>query len=200
MGKTGRRTLVPTTSDDVQSFVKEFTQLVERVQQNRELDGKVILFRRRATLLGSATSHRGYAAILASDFPTLARFCTDVEIEAWVHLGRPPMRSSLDARGIGLDTEQLKRVVSEKMEKISAYRHRAAARPLWLVVHSDWFPMSTRLHRGDRPNAISIIRDIVTNSPHCFDAVWWAECTGSVDAAEIWKVTGYYNNTRIAGR
>lgn len=128
-----------------------------------------------------------YTAILASDFPTLARFCRDVEIERWDHLGSPPMRSSLDARGIGLDTEQLERAVRKKMERIGAYRRRAAGRPLWLVVHSDWFPTSTRLHESDRPSAISIIKGIV-NSPDGFDAVWWAECTGSVDAAEIWKV------------
>ncbi|MFH1748654.1 MAG: hypothetical protein ABIG44_16590 [Planctomycetota bacterium] len=191
LGMTGRRTFVPRTDDNVQSFVDEFIQLVEHVKQNREFDGKVILFRRKPLLPGGPTTHMGYAAILASDFPTLARFCNEVCIAQWTHWSKPPMTSSLDARGVGLDRQQLERVVCEKTEKIRPYRDRACGIPLWLVVHSDWFPTCTRLPESDRPEAIKIIRDIVTNSPDRFDAVWWAEYTGSVDATEIWQVTSH---------
>ena len=169
----------------VERFAEEFVKLVRYVDRNPDLAGRKLLLRPPGRV---PRAPMPWGIVDASRFPLVASYCEHVTLEAWPHAFKPMIRSSADARHLGLDMEQLAKKVRDKIDKLPTYRKRACARPVWLVVHSEGWPLSSRMYRAHRDQAIGTVAVVARESPERFDEVWWAENTAYIDAAAIFKV------------
>lgn len=170
-------------------FAQEFLALVRHVLRNDALTNKDVLFRCTRRTKHALFADGRYAVLEESVFPALAHHCSFIRIEPWDRDFAPTIGTSHDARQIGLDTRHLTTVVRKKLRKLPTYRRRAGDAPIWLVVHADGFPPSTRVPAPDRPRALETIRQEVSGAGISFDRVWWAEETGYLDATRLFEVS-----------
>lgn len=120
--------------------------------------------------------------------PVLSKYCFWIELTPWPHSFRPTIHTSVDVRASGLDRVQLANAIRDKLGKLDRYRQGIGSKPLWLIVHSDGHPLSTRLPPGLETDAIAVIRQEIQKVSYSFDRLWWAENTGFLDAAELYEV------------
>jgi hypothetical protein len=176
-------------ASDVEAFVSELSDFVLFARENPRFINKSVWFRLVRERRGSTGLLACYAIADRDRFPVVAEYCSNCLITGASPHINPVIRTSCDTRQIGIDKGELSRVVTKKLNKLSKlYRQRAAGKPVWLIIHSDGWPPSTRIPKQHAEQACTLIRELVTKADARFDAVWWAESTGFAAAAEIFRV------------
>jgi len=182
---TAMRTKVP-SRQELEPFATEFATLATFAKNNGLYDTRIGFCSNPEDRNRRTPSGCNYVDM--DLFPRLSKYCSFVRLTPTVHSGRPSLRTSVDTRAVGLDEEGLKCVVRDKLAKVARYRAGVGSKPLWLAIHCDSYPLSTRLPLEHRPQALNVIRREVCGVPRPFDKVWWAENTALVDAVTLHEV------------
>jgi hypothetical protein len=111
----------------------------------------------------------------------LQRIMGHADPRTTLKIGHP--KTSLDSAFIGLDEEELRRIVTQHQASLPRYR-QASSCTLWLVIHTDTFPLTATvpdLH-CDRTLAAAS-QDSTPDESGRFDAGDWAYCASVMCAA-----------------
>jgi hypothetical protein len=124
-----------------------------------------------------------------SAFPTCAAHLDGLQLHRLYDFMLPRVESNLSGGQIGLDRDWLKEHVQRKAAiSLEKSRERANGLPLWLIVHSDGMPTNRRIPRMLLPKAWDLCREVLSQNPHGFARVYWADQTGLTDAASVNRV------------
>jgi len=173
---------------DAKKFCSEFVAFARFVLDRPHPIGRNVLFRSDEQVEQVKRRHPSEPMVSEKLFPVVSKHCGNVRLELSERSVAPYIRTSADARHLGFDEVQLDNTVSKHLKKLPEYRTRAKGRPVWLVIHSDGWPTSARLHELERQKAIAAIANTLGKSGGRFDRVWWAEDTISPSNAQIFPV------------
>ena len=118
----------------------------------------------------------------AEKFPTISAHFDEVVItnHPGVKLGMP--LTSASCRNTAVDGTELKRVLGDKLTKLSDYRANLPGdAPIFLLIHSDGWPPTAHISNDLlMQEALRVARTVVTRPGDDFDEVWWLDnaCVG----------------------
>lgn len=97
--------------------------------------------------------------------------------------------TSLNSRGVGLDFNEIKRVLLRKSGKIGQYREKAGNRGVWLLFYSEGWPSTARLWKDDVSPIIDYIGLLINEANQRFDSVWWGNNILTEPGQSFYKIT-----------
>lgn len=169
---TGEVARVP-RKRELDAFRAELCRLLAESQTDSTLLGRDIEFADGESVSRLRKRRRRMTVLDRAHWPLLANYCRSLHVDVHNMPSFPTIRSSADARSIGLDSDELRRTLRAKHGKLArVYRQRAAGRPVWLVIHVDGWPFSRALPEHQRSCAVALIADHCRSAANEFDAVW----------------------------
>lgn len=124
----------------------------------------------------------------SSRYPRLVKYFQLVDVRRYpgTKMGLPS--TSLGGMFLGLDDEELQRVVGDHLSKVSAYRE-ATELPVWLVVHSDGHPISASVPAPHVKRAIAVASEASTpRADGGFDGALWLDEPFSTSDSRLWMI------------
>ncbi len=171
-----RRTRIPTGKQS-QQFISEILRLADDVSNAVVLQDRRICFVSHPSI-STYKTEQAHVAMNPDCFPTVAYFCRSLRFMPWCHDFLPEIRTSVRARHMALDRQQIIRCVEVKFEKLGDhYQKSAQAFPIWLVLHSDGWPLSRRVFPTDLEEAIELVKRTAAAKTPQFEAIWWLDAT-----------------------
>jgi hypothetical protein len=167
---------VPQKPADIASLIVETKALIQRqkaVVADQFID---VIFKPLETIemYRQVNSRDVYA--VASEFPVLSRFCTEVNLQYHPGCRVTVPSSNMNARNTGIDREELTKVLMSKLGKLASYRVVAGERPLWLLLYGLFWPPTARIpHSGLVPEVIEHLQSVLAGATERFDAIWWGQ-------------------------
>ncbi len=186
LGASAHRSMVP-RGRTLQDFIAELVQLAKYVLDNQDLAKQHLAFCQQPER-SNRHAPTGGAFVDSSQYEFLAKYCDSVVLEEWKHPGQPAIRTSANVRHVGVDSEFLREKITSKLRKLDRYRNGVNGKQVWLVIHSDGNPLSTRVPASIRSDILGVIREVLDVSSESFDKVWWAENTGYSDSTKLFEI------------
>lgn len=123
-------------------------------------------------------------------WPRLAEHCPSLLIHRHIHDVGPliPM-SELDAGHPGCDVQHIERTIGDHSTSAPSYRSRLPEAMIWLVIHSDGYPLSRMIHESHLPRALQAARSALSNHGSVFDAAFWLDNPGAQSGGRLHPLT-----------
>lgn len=123
-----------------------------------------------------------WRSVGTSRYPALAENFNSVHLHRHpgVRVGLPG--TSLDSMYIGLDRVELRRILTQKSQKLPEYR--AQGHDVWIVVHSDGWPGSSMVPAPHFDDALAIAAEQLLE----FDAAYWLNEALAVRGATLHRI------------
>lgn len=166
-----------------QPFYDELRKLALHME-NPSPDTRIRFLFRDRELVGSASRfektrngdrRRIQILLVNEEWPILSRFCEEIRFSIHPEHRAGMPSTSLNTRFTGLDSDEIKQIVQNKLGNLPQYRNTTPL-PVWLLVHSDGWPRTARLPTDNHLNmAVELVRKEISASSSKFDAIFWMD-------------------------
>jgi hypothetical protein len=175
-------------SAKISEFYREFVRVMSKIDAELET-AKYIRFHFLERPAAANPQPAGAERFLRpSEFPVVSEYVPWFCVQRQPALRRPYITTSFNVRSTGLDCRHLQTTLTSKLDKLARYRTEVGNLPVWLLLYSDGYPISSRIPPNLDKAVVSEMQTVLAQNTESFDKVWYGADFGFSEGSRLYAV------------